>query len=97
MMLRCPNCRTRVPVRWLMLAPPWGRHPCATCGSLISGTVLRTVVTSAVVFVLGILVIGAVKGRTNPLVLVPAVAVTLAVFLLDLPRQLKAEPGGARE
>ena len=56
----------------------------------------ETVVTSAVVFVLGILVIGVIKGRTNALVLVPAVAVTLAVFLLNLPRQLKATPGGTR-
>lgn len=96
MLLKCPACRSRIPVRWLVLAPPWGKHACETCGSTLSGTPLRTVLTSAVVLVLGTLVIAAIKGRTSTLVLVPAVAVTLAVFLIDLPRQIKVSARGAR-
>jgi hypothetical protein len=80
-----------------VLAPPWGSHVCTECGATLSGTLLRTAVTTAVVFVLGILVIDVIKGRMSALILVPAVAVTLAVFLLDLPRQLKATVKGERE
>ena len=89
MMLKCPECGARIPIRWLMLSPPWGRHTCATCLSTLAGTPLRTTLTSAVVFLLGFVVIPVLKGRANALLLLPVLGLTAMVFLLNLPHQLR--------
>jgi hypothetical protein len=74
---------------------------CAQCGSVFAGTFLRLVLNSVAVGVLGFLVIRALKGGIAPVILLPAVGVTLVLLLFNLPWQMKkigeaAETGDKR-
>ena len=89
MLLKCSTCGTRISKGWLFLALPWSKYTCARCGSVLAGTVFRTVLTSIAAFVLGYILLQVLKGRMSPLTLLPAVALTLVLFLFNLPRQIK--------
>ena len=95
-LLRCTVCGLRVSTRWLLLAMPWSKYTCRRCDSVFSGTAARTAVTSIVVFVLGYVLIQVLKGGMSVPVLVLALGLTAAAFLLDLPHQLKTVDGGGR-
>ena len=95
-LLKCNVCGLRVSTRWLLLALPWSNYTCARCGSVIAGTFVRSAVTSVVVFILGYVLLQVIKGRMSAVVLVPALGVTAAAFLLDLPHQLKTVDRGGR-
>ena len=79
-LLECKVCERRISPKWLFLALPWSSCTCTRCGSVLA-------VTSAAVFILGYVLIRVLKWQTDALVLVPAIGVTAAVFLLDLPHQ----------
>jgi hypothetical protein len=89
MFLKCTTCGTRVAGRWLFLAMPWSEYTCAGCGTVFGGTILRLVMSSLAIFLLGYVVLGVVKRGTNPVLLLPTLALALAVLTLDLPLQLK--------
>jgi len=88
-LLRCNACGLRVSTRWLLLAMPWSNYTCSRCGSVFAGTFVRSAVTSVLVFILGYVLLQVIKGRMSAVVLVPALGVTAAAFLVDLPRQLR--------
>ena len=88
-MIRCPKCGRRIAPKWLFLGLPWSSYTCPDCSSVLGGTVLRFVLTSVAVGLLGIVVIGVMKGRMTPTTLILPLALALAVFLLPLPGQIK--------
>jgi RimJ/RimL family protein N-acetyltransferase len=75
---------------------PWSKYTCPRCGSVFAGTLRRTVLVSLATGVLGYIAIGSIPGNVNPLLLLPAAAVTLIVLFADLPQQIK-KVGGAEE
>ena len=87
--LSCTECGRRISLKWLLLAMPWSNYTCAHCSSVFAGTLLRTGVTSLTILILGYVLIQTLKGGMNPVLLVPAIGFTAAVFLLNLPHQLK--------
>lgn len=98
MLLKCRTCGTRVSAKWLFLAMPWSRYACIRCGSVFAGTILRLALSSLAVFLLGFVVLGVVKRGTNPVLLMPALALALAVLTLDFPLQLKRiDPTGSAD
>lgn len=87
--MRCSTCGTRVSNAWLFLGLPWSKYTCARCGSVFSGTVLRFVLTSTAVGLLGYVVMRVLKSKMNPALLPPVVALTLVLLLVNLPGQIK--------
>ena len=55
----------------------------------MAGTLLRLVLVSLATGFLGYVLIGAIKGKGHPLLVVPAAIVALVVLLCDLPGQIK--------
>jgi len=89
MLIRCSTCRKRIPMGWLLLGMPWSKHTCARCGTVFSGTVIRTVLISISTGFLGYLLIGTIKGKISLFFVPPMLAVTLAFLFLNLPKQIK--------
>ena len=89
MLIKCSECGTPVPKGWLFLGLPWSKHKCPECGSVFAGTFLRSLYLAVATGFLGYFLIGAIKGKTNPLFVVPFVVVTLVVLFCDLPSQIK--------
>lgn len=87
--MKCSTCQTRFSADWLILALPWSKYTCKQCGSVFAGTILRTLLTSIVVGVLGYVLFPVLKGKTSPLFLLPLLAVALVLFLGDLPLLVK--------
>ena len=90
MLIACLKCGTPVSVRWLFLGLPWGSYECPKCGARFAGTVLRFVLTSLAVGVVGYVLIAVVKGRMAPAALALPVCVALALLLLRFPGQIKS-------
>ena len=89
MLLKCSACGTRVAKTWLLLGLPWSKYTCDQCGSVFAGTIVRLLLTSIAVGVLGYALIRVLKGKTHPAVLVPVVGLTLILLLANLPGQIK--------
>lgn len=89
MLNRCSECGRPISARWLILGLPWSRYTCPRCGSVFEGTVLRFTLTSVSVGVLGVVLIGALKGRLSPALLLPLLLITAALFMLRLPGQIR--------
>jgi hypothetical protein len=96
MLVKCPVCGTRTPVGWLLFGFPGRKYTCTGCRSRIDGTVYRFVATSVAVGVAGYALFAVIGSNLNPLFLVLALVVTLALTFLDFPWQVKtvekAEP-----
>ncbi|MCK5596690.1 MAG: hypothetical protein KAJ04_04510 [Candidatus Eisenbacteria sp.] len=71
------------------MALPWSKYTCTRCGSVFAGTLLRAALTPIVVFSLGYVVMRVLKGRPNAVSLLLALGLTLMVFVLNLPHQLR--------
>jgi hypothetical protein len=74
---------------WLFLGMPWSKYTCTQCGSVLAGTFLRLALISVSTGFLGYALFGAIKGNVNPLLLPPALALTLVILFLNLPMQIK--------
>lgn len=89
MWIRCPTCRDPISKRWLVLAMPWSSYTCKECGTVCAGTVIRFLLVTISIGVLGYVLIPAVKGKTDLLWIPLPLALTLAVLFLDFPGQIK--------
>jgi len=89
MLIKCSTCGKRIPKGWLFRGLPWSKYTCAQCGSVFSGTILRTLLISIASGLLCYILIGALKGKINPVLLIPALAGTLILLFFDLPKQIK--------
>jgi hypothetical protein len=89
MLIKCSTCGRRIPPGWLFLGLPWSKHRCAQCGTVFSGTILRFVLVSISTGLLGYVLFGVIKGKTDPLLLPLPLVLTLTVLFLNLPWQLK--------
>ena len=89
MLQMCLKCGERISTKWLFLGLPWSTYTCGRCGSVFAGTHLRLLLTSIAVGVVGYVLIAAIKGRMSPAVLVAPALVSLALFLLRLPWQIR--------
>ena len=56
---------------------------------MFAGTILRFVLNSIAVGVVGYFVIRVLKGKTTPLLLLPTIGLAIVLFLFDLPWQVK--------
>ena len=89
MLITCQACGRRFSLKWLFLALPWSKYKCPGCGAVYAGTILRLVLTSVAVGVVGYVLIAVIKGRMASATLVAPVALALAVLLLRLPGQIR--------
>ena len=89
MMISCSTCGARISTAWLFLGLPWSRYTCEQCGSVFAGTVLRFVLISIAVGVLGFVLIRVVKGWITPTALILPTGVALSLLLLRLPGQIR--------
>ena len=89
MFIRCSTCGARVSKTWLFLGLPWSTYTCAQCGSVFSGTIVRFLMTSVAVGLLGYVLIRVLKGKMIPALLPLAIGLALVLLLVNLPGQIK--------
>jgi hypothetical protein len=89
MLIKCSTCGVPISKGWLFLGFPWSLYTCSRCGAVYAGTLLRVLLLSVASGFLGYVLIGAIKGRTSPFLLVPALALTLILLFVNLPKQVK--------
>lgn len=89
MLIKCPTCGKQIPMGWLFLGMPWSKYTCTECSSVYAGTHLRTLLIFISSGFLGYLLIGAIKGTANLLLLPLAMALTFMFLFVDLPMQIK--------
>jgi DNA-directed RNA polymerase subunit RPC12/RpoP len=95
-LIKCSTCGSRVSRRWLLLGLPWSKYRCVQCGSVFAATTLRFVLTSVAVGIVGYVLIRVVKGMMSPVLLIPAVGLTLLLLLVSSPWQIRKVGEAAR-
>ena len=88
-MIKCSKCGSRISITWLFLGLPWSEYSCTRCGSIYAGTILRFVLNTIAIGVIGYFAIRMIKGRMTPLLMPPMVGLILVLFLVNLPWQIK--------
>jgi len=89
MMIKCTTCGKPISKGWLFLGLPWSTYTCTQCGSVFAGTFLRMMSIAFASGILGYVSVGVIKGKMNPIYLLPLGALTLILLFFNLPKQIK--------